>query len=96
MSNKVTKKITHDAMKLKCVFPSGGYFQISITRNGVRKTVAFSNNDVLLKEQSRIFNNWTELRSDETYGQLFERIEEMILNCNSGQEFINKIKTISL
>lgn len=89
-SIKIKKRINHDSMWFSCLFPSGGNFRYTITRYSKKLELAFSNDDTELQIQSQIFQDWIDTQ-DMSYGDLFNKLEDLCASCNTGQELINKI-----
>jgi hypothetical protein len=88
---KVNKKIGFDRMSISAKFESGADLRFSISRNGERLTIAFSNDINELKRQSDIVEAWLKLRTGEKNIDRFNRLEEVCKNCKSGAEFIAAI-----
>jgi hypothetical protein len=84
----VKKKINHDSMWISCTFPSGGWFKYRITRYSKELEVAFSNNTEELKTQRKVFYEWLNVNSITSYGDMFEKLQDLCLVCNTGKELI--------
>jgi len=78
-------------MWIQCTFPSGGNFKYIIRRYGTQLEFAFSNDDQESKAQMKIFKQWIKDNTT-TYGELFERLETLCMDCMTGQELITKMK----
>ena len=61
----IKKKISYDIMTIQAKLPSGASLKFSINRSGERLEVAFSNNTIVLKEQTDAIQNWLKLRKGE-------------------------------
>ena len=92
MDVKIKKSIGFDRMSITAKFPSGANFRYFICRSCEKLEVAFSNDSIELKEQSKIFAGWVKLRNGETNIDVFNRLEELCKKCKSGKELINLMK----
>lgn len=88
---KVTKSIGFNAMWIAAKYPSGGSVRYSVTRNGERLTLAFSNNENESKVQGSIFSAYVQCRKNESYMDVFNRLEIILKSCESGKEVIAKM-----
>ena len=87
---KISKRTTFDRLSLSAKFNSGASLKYSISRNGEKLDLAFSNDATVLKEQSRIICEWLDSKK-ETNQERIDRLEEVCKKVNSGKEFIDFI-----
>ena len=88
IATQVKKNYTHDRMSIKIKFASNATLDFSVNRNGERLNLAFSNNTVELKEQSKTVQKWLELRKNENNQERFNRLEAAARAAKSGKEFL--------
>ena len=79
-------------MWISCKFPSGANFKYRITRYDSRLEFAFSNDDDEAKVQIKTFNEWLKKNHTTSYGDLFNKLENLCKVCNTGKELITKMK----
>ena len=90
---KITEKIGFDNMSISAKLPSGASIRFSIGRSGERLTLAFSNDDAVLKEQTRKMSKWLELRKDENNLQRFVRLRSVLEGAKNSLEVMEKLET---
>jgi hypothetical protein len=89
----VKKRINHDSMWISCHFPSGGNFKYRVRRYDTTLEFAFSNSDELRASQLSVFTKWISANHTTSYGDLFQKIEEICNTCISGKQLISKMKS---
>lgn len=90
-STKVSKRIGHDSMTISAKFPSGATLSFSINRSGEKLALAFSNDQKVLQEQTKVMSKWLEPHKNETHQQRFDRLESVLRASASGAEVISKV-----
>jgi len=88
---KINRTVGHDNISISARFPSGANFRFSIGRNGERLSLAFSNDDVELSKQVRIFDTWLKFRDGETNLERLDRLEKICTGCQSGGQVIKRM-----
>lgn len=92
MQQKIIKrKNNYDSMWISAKLPSGAYIKYHLNRNGETIDLRFSNDTNILAAQSKIIQEYMQLRKGETNQHAFDRLETLLNQCNSGKEVIDKI-----
>lgn len=79
-------------MWISCHFPSGANFKYRVRRYDTTLEFAFSNDDDESKTQVDVFNDWVKRTHTSSYGNLFEKIEDICNTCTSGKQLISKME----
>lgn len=89
IETQIKKKFNHDSMWINVNFPSGGNFKFTVNRYKETLELAFSNDDPEQKIQMYIFKKWMKTNHTTSWGELFNKLEDLSKTCKSGKELIN-------
>jgi len=78
-------------MWLKCTFPSGCKLKVTIRRYEISIDHLFLPYESTIMVEANVIRDWIKENSP-TYGQMFDRLGEICMTCESGKELITKMK----
>lgn len=88
----IKKNITHDRMVFTAKFPSGASFEFRVGRSGEKLLFGFSNDNATANYQGKIIQRYmAKVREEKDLdnGQLFDNLEKLMEDCQSGQAVID-------